>query len=101
MEITLKSKHLITAVIIILIALSGFLGYRFYTERQYLKKAQELETNIIIVSSLTEEVTNEYSEIWRKRINAGYFEDINVDGENMYFADFTEAVKSIVCYIYS
>jgi len=92
MEISFKKRQLTIAAISLIVIFSGLIGYNYYKESQYLKKVEELKTNIMIVTSLSEQVTNGYSEIWQKQINHNY-NGINVDGETKHFYNVEEAVK--------
>ena len=92
MEIPLNKKQLTIVTISLLIIASGYMGCKYYKESQYLKKVEELKTDMLIVSSLSEQVTNEYSDIWQKQIKNNYY-GINVDGETKHFYSVEEAVK--------
>ena len=93
MKFEIKSKQLVFATVGILVIKAAIFGYKVYSENHYLKKTQELKNDIIIITGLSEKVTSEYSDIWRKQIQAVGRSEINVNGRNMYFSDAEDALK--------
>lgn len=93
MKFEINSKQIIIAIIAILIIASSIYFYKVYSENQYEMKVQELKNNIYIAAELSEKVTNEYSDIWRKQINSGFNGTVYVDGDYKNFWTAEDALK--------
>jgi hypothetical protein len=81
-----------TVIALVISVIIAFFVIKTISNNRFNKNVKNATENLIISAYIAKYTTDAYSEIWKKKINAGY-RDIWIDGERKYFSDFSEAVR--------
>lgn len=90
MTITIEKKHLFVALVIIVIAIIGFVCIKSCDKVDYEKTAKEMKINSYAISGIAAQILSDYQKNWRSAISDS--RAYNSDGESTYCSDFNTAI---------
>jgi|GEM_PF-3247177 hypothetical protein len=90
MNLKIKKTNIIIVSVLVVVLVSSLLVYKSHREKAYFKNACELKAAISTATTLSAVVTSQYSEIWGRAIHSSH---VYIDGKEMYFRNFNEAVE--------
>lgn len=80
-------KNLIVFLLVVLVAIGGFVGWQQYSKNEYSKKLKNAMALIITESGKAQEMTETYNQVWRQALDGG----VEIDGQTT--NDFNDALN--------
>lgn len=86
-----KKRFIIISVLILVIAIGGYLAYQKYVEAQYENKMKQVVSEILDQSVKCESMIGTFSKVWDETISNDYFSKPIINGERP--NDFNDAIR--------